>query len=78
MAALSSLSPQLQCGVDVLMIVRVSAGRQRSPPAQRLSGEAQGRFAPQQRAAGEETAGQWTARTPQHQVSTEILFYYEG
>lgn len=48
----------------------VSAGRQRSALPQRLSGEAERRLASQQRTAGEEAAGQRTARASQHQVSS--------
>lgn len=51
----------------------VSTGRQWSSPAQRLSGEAQGRFAAQQWATGEETSGKHTAWTSQHQHETSCF-----
>lgn len=54
--------------MDVYNHSRVSSGWQRCPPAERLSGEAQGCFTPQQRAAGEEAAGQRAPGPPQHQV----------
>lgn len=53
--------------------VCVSAGWQRHPAAQRLSGKTQGCFTSQQRAASEETAGQWATRTSQHQVRIEEI-----
>lgn len=62
--------------MDVYNILHVSSGWQRCPPAQRLTGKAQGRATPQQRASSEEVAGQRAPGTPQHQVRIHMVLHH--